>query len=56
MFYRYCVQEEYILEKQNPTAKVKWVKEPKIIINTFTEHIVKIENNTYGIEIILIAS
>jgi len=37
MFYRYCVQEEYILEKQNPTIKVKWVKEPKIIINTFSD-------------------
>lgn len=37
MFYKYCVQEEYILEKQNPTSKVKWIKEPKIVINTFSD-------------------
>lgn len=37
MFYRYCIQEEYILEKQNPCLKVKWAREPKAIINTFTD-------------------
>lgn len=37
MFYRYCIQEEYILEKQNPCLKVKWAREPKAIIHTFTD-------------------
>lgn len=37
MFFRYCIQEEYISAKENPTTKVKWTKEPKIIINTFTD-------------------
>ena len=37
MFYRYCVQEVYILENQDPTSKIKWVKEPKIHINTFSD-------------------
>lgn len=41
MFYRYCIQEEYILEKQNPTLKVKWIKEPKVIINTFNDNEVR---------------
>ncbi|EPY6467462.1 tyrosine-type recombinase/integrase [Clostridium sporogenes] len=37
MFFRYCIQEEYITEKQNPTIKVKWAKETKVIIETFTD-------------------
>lgn len=37
MFYRYCVEEDYISVKQNPVNKVKWIKEPKVIINTFTD-------------------
>lgn len=37
MFFRYCMQEEYITEGKNPTTKVKWVKEPKVIIETFTD-------------------
>lgn len=34
-FLNYCVQEEYI--KENPTHKVKWIKEPIKLINTFTD-------------------
>lgn len=37
MFYRYCIQEEYISTKQNPMLKVNWQREPKVIINTFTD-------------------
>lgn len=37
MLYRYCIQEEYISIQQNPMLKVKWAKEPKVIINTFTD-------------------
>lgn len=33
-FFNYCVEEEYIDE--SPLAKVKNVKEPRVIINTFT--------------------
>ncbi|WP_048481163.1 tyrosine-type recombinase/integrase [Clostridium tetani] len=36
MFYRYCMQENYITKEQNPVLKVNWVKEPKIVIETFT--------------------
>ena len=34
-FFNYCVGEEYIAE--NPAHKVKWIKEPKVLINTFTD-------------------
>lgn len=37
MFYRYCIQEEYILERNNPCLKVKWSREPKVILNTFKD-------------------
>lgn len=37
MFYRYCIQEDYILERNNPCLKVKWSREPKTIIKTFTD-------------------
>lgn len=33
-FFNYCVEEGYI--EESPLAKVKNVKEPKVIINTFT--------------------
>jgi len=33
-FFKYCMQEEYIVK--NPTEKVGWQKEGKVIINTFT--------------------
>ena len=42
-FFLYCEEQEYIKEK--PTEKVKWQKEKKVIINTFTtEEIIKILN------------
>lgn len=34
-FYRYCIEEEYI--ENNPMLKVKWQKEDKCIIPTFTD-------------------
>ena len=34
-FFRYCVEEEYL--EKDPTKKLKNVKQPKIIIRTFTE-------------------
>ncbi|RXM70329.1 tyrosine-type recombinase/integrase [Clostridium tetani] len=34
-FFRYCLEEEYI--EENPCLKVKWQKEGKVIINTFTD-------------------
>lgn len=34
-FFRYCLNEEYI--EENPVLKVKWQKEGKVIINTFTD-------------------
>lgn len=37
MFYRYCIREDYILERNNPCLKVKWSREPKTIIKTFTD-------------------
>lgn len=34
-FFKYCVEEEYLTD--NPCLKVKWQKEGKVIINTFTD-------------------
>lgn len=34
-FYKYCLEEEYI--KNNPMLKVKWQKEEKTVIETFTD-------------------
>ena len=36
-FYKYCVQEEYISNKNNPILRVGWVKEEKKLIETFTD-------------------
>lgn len=35
VFFKYSKQEDYI--EKNPCKKVSWQKEPKIIINTFTD-------------------
>lgn len=34
-FFRFCMEEEYL--KENPCLKVKWQREGKVIINTFTD-------------------
>lgn len=34
-FLNYCLEEEYV--KENVAIKVKWVKEPKVLIETFTD-------------------
>ena len=34
-FFRYCVEEEYL--KTSPAAKVKNVRQPKVLIRTFSE-------------------
>lgn len=36
-FYKYCVQEEYISNKNNPILRVGWVKEEKKLIETLTD-------------------
>lgn len=36
-FFKYCVTEEYISEKQNITKKVGWLRQKKTIINTFND-------------------
>lgn len=36
-FFKYCVQEEYILERKNPMKKLNWVKEEKTLIETFND-------------------
>lgn len=33
-FYKYCEREEYV--SNNPCKRVSWQKEPKVIINSFT--------------------
>ena len=38
-FFVYCMKEEYL--SVNPCLKVSWQKEPKTIINTFTDEEVK---------------
>lgn len=44
-FYKYCVKEEYCL---NTSKKVDWIKEPKKIIQTFTDVEVKKMLNYYN--------
>lgn len=34
-FFKYCTGEGYITE--NPSLRVNWIREPKVIINTFTD-------------------
>lgn len=36
-FFRYCVKEEYILERQNPINKLNFLKETKTVIETFND-------------------
>lgn len=36
-FFKYCIKEEYILERKNPMNKLSWVKERKTLIETFTD-------------------
>lgn len=44
-FFNYCVEEGYITQKQNPCLNVKWMKEPKTLIKTFSdEEIVRMLN------------
>lgn len=45
-FYKYCTDEEYI--KQNPMKKIKWEKEGKVLINTFTDEEVIRMLNVYN--------
>ncbi|MFB5431121.1 tyrosine-type recombinase/integrase [Enterococcus casseliflavus] len=40
-FFRYCVDENYIREKENPCLYVKWIKERQVVINTFSDDEVK---------------
>ncbi|MGG0275946.1 tyrosine-type recombinase/integrase [Bacillus rhizoplanae] len=46
-FFRFCIEEGYITEKRNPILGVKWMKEPKVIIKTFTDEEVKKMLNAY---------
>ncbi len=36
-YFKYCVMEGYITEKQNITQKVRWLREKKTLITTFTD-------------------
>lgn len=36
-YFRYCVSEGYITDKQNITQKVRWLREKKTLITTFTD-------------------
>ncbi len=36
-YFRYCVTEGYITDKQNITQKVRWLREKKPLITTFTD-------------------
>lgn len=47
-FFNYAIEEEYILEKRNPMNKVKFQKEPKVLINTFNDEEVRKMINYYG--------
>jgi integrase/recombinase XerD len=40
-FFRFCLEEGYIAEKRNPVIGIKLMKEPKVIIKTFTDEEVK---------------
>ena len=47
-FFNYAIEEGYILEKRNPMNKVKFQKEPKVLINTFNDEEVRKMINYYG--------
>ncbi|CAN7456932.1 tyrosine-type recombinase/integrase [Paenibacillus sp. LjRoot56] len=40
-FIRFCIEEGYIAEKKSPVIGLKWLKEPKILIQTFEDDEVK---------------
>ncbi|MBB2483387.1 tyrosine-type recombinase/integrase [Bacillus sp. APMAM] len=40
-FFKFMVEEGYIAEKRNPILSVKFMKEPKVIIKTFTDDEIK---------------
>ncbi|MBT2764288.1 tyrosine-type recombinase/integrase [Paenibacillus sp. ISL-20] len=40
-FFRFNVEEGYIAEKRNPVLGLKWMKEPKVLIQTFNDDEVK---------------
>src|SRR5690606_28428528 len=47
-FFRYMVEEGYIAEKRNPILSVKFMREPKVIINTFNDDEIKRMINVYN--------
>ena len=40
-YFKYCVDEDYIRYDRNPCMRVKWVKERKVIIQTFNDMEIK---------------
>lgn len=51
-FFRFCVNEGYVAEKRNPITNIKRMKEPKVVIKTFSDDEVKkmigaYKTNTY---------
>lgn len=51
-YFKFMVEEGYIAEKRNPILSVKFMKEPKVIIKTFTDDEIKrminaFPNNNY---------
>ncbi|MDM5199221.1 tyrosine-type recombinase/integrase [Fictibacillus enclensis] len=47
-FFNFCEEEDYVLPKNNPCNKVKWMKEPKTLIKTFTDDEIKAMINVYN--------
>ncbi|MDM5143709.1 Tyrosine recombinase XerD [Lactococcus lactis] len=39
--FSYCINEEYIRYEEAPIHRVKWIKEKKTIVNTFTDSEIK---------------
>ncbi|UOR12177.1 tyrosine-type recombinase/integrase [Halobacillus amylolyticus] len=36
-FFRYCEQEEYLTESENPVNNLSWIKQPNTLIETFND-------------------
>jgi integrase/recombinase XerD len=47
-FFNFCIEEEYLQDKDNPCSKVKWMKEPRVVITTFTDNEVRRMINVYN--------
>ncbi|MGR9049222.1 tyrosine-type recombinase/integrase [Halobacillus faecis] len=46
-FFKYCQEEEYLTEDENPVLKIKWMKEEMPIIKTFNDDEIRRMLNAY---------